>query len=481
VESVIANRYRLGEELGAGGMARVVVAHDLRLDRRVAVKLVPVAGIDRAGRERFVREARSSAGFSHPNAVAVYDAGESDGYLFLVMELVDGPSLAGRIAERGRLDVDEALHITRRVLAALGAAHEAGIVHRDVKPANVLLGPSDEVKLADFGIAKRLGDIAADLTGSGQFVGTPKYLAPEQVVGERSTPATDLYAVGVVLYEMLAGRPPYDAGNAVATAIAHRDAPIPDLHRARTDVPDHVVAAVRRAMAKRPTERFGSAAEMAGALAQSAAAIRPAVAPMPAPVGTLGPSPPRKPEPTQIMVAPPFRSRRVWWWAAAAGLAVGGGVALAIAQRDDTPSASAGPLGASSTAEVPTTVAPTTTAAPTTTTSTTPPTTTTTPVPTLPPLPESIEELIALLEADLGRFGSRSPDFLDDLRKIEEENGGKQADRAEKLMSETEDWVADGELAAELLPLTELVLEPIAAENGNGNGDGNSGPGNDDD
>ena len=324
MESVIANRYRLGEELGAGGMARVVVAHDLRLDRRVAVKLVPVAGIDRAGRERFVREARSSAGFSHPNAVAVYDAGESDSYLYLVMELVAGPSLAERIGQRGPLDLDDALHVTRPVLAALGAAHEAGIVHRDVKPGNILLGPAGQVKLADFGIAKRLGDMAADLTGSGQFVGTPKYLAPEQVVGEPATPATDIYAVGVVLFEMLAGRPPYDAGNPVATAIAHRDAPIPDLHRARPDVPDHVVAAVRRAMAKEPIERFASAEQMAAALAQPTEAIRPYPMPVSIPPGA---PPLRPPEPTQVMVAPPSRRPKAWWWAAAAGLTVGGGVA----------------------------------------------------------------------------------------------------------------------------------------------------------
>ena len=401
MEPVIANRYQLGRLLGAGGMARVVAARDLRLDRSVAIKLVPVAGIDRAGRERFVREAWSAAGFAHPDAVAVYDAGESDGYLFLVMELVDGSSLAERLAERGRLDVDEALRITRRVLAALGAAHEAGIVHRDVKPGNVLLGAAGEVKLADFGIAKRLGDITADVTSSGQFVGTPKYLAPEQVVGERSTPATDVYAVGVVLYEMLAGRPPYDAGNSMATAIAHRDAPIPDLHRARPEVPAHVVAVVRRAMAKRPAERFGSAAEMAAALAQPPATIRPLVMPVPGPEAS-GPSPTRKPDPTEIMVAPPFRRQKAWWWAAAAGIAVGGGVALAVAQRDDPPDVSAGPLGTGSL--VTTSVAPTTTAAPTTSlapTTTTAPTTTippTTPPPTVPPLPDTIEELIAWLE-----------------------------------------------------------------------------------
>jgi eukaryotic-like serine/threonine-protein kinase len=477
VESVIANRYRLGEELGAGGMARVVVAHDLRLDRRVAVKLVPVAGIDRAGRERFVREARSSAGFSHPNAVAVYDAGESDGYLFLVMELVGGPSLADRIAERGRMDVDEALYITRRVLAALGAAHEAGIVHRDVKPANVLLGPSGEVKLADFGIAKRLGDIAADLTGSGQFVGTPKYLAPEQVVGERSTPATDLYAVGVVLYEMLAGRPPYDAGNAVATAMAHRDAPIPDLHRARTDVPDHLVAAVRRAMAKDPAKRFTSAEQMAAALdaPTGATTATPAPAGVGAPVRADGSAP----EPTQIMVGPVRPTRRVktWWWAAAAGLAVGGGVALAIAQRDEEPNASAGPPGTGSSAEVATTATPTTAGPPTTAAPTTTPPTTVAPTtapPTLPPPPDSIEELIAMLEADLDGFGPQTPDFLEELRDVQADEGRKQADRAEELLRRMDDWVDEGELSVELVPLADLLLGPIA----DGPGNDNSGPGN---
>ena len=481
VEPVIANRYQLGRLLGAGGMARVVAARDLRLDRPVAIKLVPVAGIDRAGRERFVREARSAAGFAHPDAVAVYDAGESDGYLFLVMELVDGSSLAERLAERGRLDVDEALRITRRVLAALGAAHEAGIVHRDVKPANVLLGAAGEVKLADFGIAKRLGDIAGDVTGSGQFVGTPKYLAPEQVVGERSTPATDVYAVGVVLYEMLAGRPPYDAGNPVATAIAHRDAPIPDLHRVRPDVPDHLVAAVRRAMAKDPAERFASAEQMAAALEAPTDRNQRSGAPIPR--GVIAPTPSSLgiPEPTQIMVGPvrPSRRSKTWWWAAAAGLVVGGAVAVAVGQRDEEPNVSAGPIGSGS--QVGTTAAPATTAATTTTaaSTTTAPTTVapTTSPPTLPPAPATLEELIALLEQDLGQFGPRTPDFLDDLRDVEDENGRKQADRAEDLLRKMDDWISSGELSGGLVPMAELLLGPIADSPGNDN----SGPGNGDD
>ena len=369
MEQVIAGRYRLGALLGAGGMARVVAAHDLRLDRPVAIKLAPASGIDRVGRERFVREARSSAGFSHPNAVAVFDAGEADGYLYLVMELVDGPSVAARLAEHGPLDVDEALTITSAVLAALGAAHAAGIVHRDVKPGNILLGPGGAVKLADFGIAKRLGDLAADLTGTGQFVGTPKYLAPEQVVGEPVTAATDLYAVGVVLYEMLAGRPPFEGDTPIATAIAHRDAPIPDVRRVRSDVPGHVAAAVTRAMAKDPADRFRSAEQMA-------ATLRGLPEPIPVAAPPLAASSPV--EPTQVMVGPvrPSRRTRAWWWAAAAGLAVGIGAAIALAQRDEEPNASAGELTettvapaanvAVSTTATPTTAAPGTTATPTT-------------------------------------------------------------------------------------------------------------------
>jgi hypothetical protein len=476
VEQLIAGRYRLGALLGAGGMARVVAAHDLRLDRPVAIKLAPASGIDRAGRERFVREARSSAGFSHPNAVAVFDAGEADGYLYLVMELVDGSSVAARLAEHGPLDVDEALTIASAVLAALGAAHAAGIVHRDVKPGNILLGPGGAVKLADFGIAKRLGDLSANLTGTGQFVGTPKYLAPEQVVGEPVTAATDLYAVGVVLFEMLAGHPPFEGETPIATAIAHRDAPIPDVRRVRPEVPGYVAAAVMRAMAKNPAERFGLAEQMA-------ATLRGLPEPTPVVVPLAAASPPV--EPTQVMVGPvrPPHRTRAWWWAAAAGLAVGIGAAIALAQRDEEPNASAGQLTETTVANVvaTTTAAPTspTTAAPSTTaTPTTPPPTTappTMPPPTVPPPPASIEELIALVEQDPDAFGEKATEFLDDLRGVEDETGRKQSDRAAEVLRHTEDRVDKGELSAELLPITQQLLQPLAEGRGNddhGNGDG---------
>jgi serine/threonine-protein kinase len=457
VEQVLATRYRLGEPLGAGGMATVVSAQDLRLERRVAIKLMPVAGIDTAGRTRFVREARSSAGFSHPHAVAVYDAGEADGYLYLVMELVDGPSLATRLAERGRLGVDEAVSIMWAVLAALGAAHTAGIVHRDVKPGNILLGRSG-VKLADFGIAKRLGD--ADVTGIGQFVGTPKYLAPEQVRGEPATPASDLYAAGVVLFELLAGRPPFEGDTPVATAIAHRDAPIPDLRRIRPDVPAHIASVARTAMAKQPAARFASAERMAVEL-------------------TL-PRPP--PQPTQVMPAPPRRARRWILAATAAGLAVGAAGALVLADRDEPRGASAETPPESSgapttTAEPTTTAAPTTTAGPTTTlasTTTAPPITA---PPTLPTAPATIAELIAVVGADPGRFGPRAPDVVAMLDEIERAHGRRESDRADELLQWIDYWVYYGELSDELVPIAEPLLDRIVTEPGNdrrgpgGNGD----------
>ena len=218
---VIAGRYRLGASIGAGGMAHVFEGHDERLDRQVAIKLVPTAAIDPVVRERFRREARTSARFAHPNAVATYDAGEADGQLFLVMELVDGPSLARRLAAEGPLDMARACTSADAVLAALQAAHAAGIVHRDVKPANILLGRNGDVKLADFGIAKRLDDYSSELTGTGHFVGTPKYLAPEQLSGDPVTAATDVYATGVVLYEMVTGVAPFDA----PTPLAHGHRP----------------------------------------------------------------------------------------------------------------------------------------------------------------------------------------------------------------------------------------------------------------
>ncbi|MBA2386898.1 MAG: serine/threonine protein kinase [Acidimicrobiia bacterium] len=272
MSEVVAGRYELGVSLGAGGMGRVVTARDRVLDRTVAVKLVPVEqarSADPALTARFVAEARTAARFTHRHVVTVYDAGESDGYLYIVTEFVDGTTLAHRLAERGALGVDESVRVGEQLLSALGAAHQAGIVHRDVKPSNVLLDANGNVKLADFGIAKRLDDLEAALTAAGEFVGTPRYVAPEQAAGQRATPATDLYAVGVVMYEMLSGEAPFHAETPIATLLAHRDAPVPDVRQTRPEVPAALAAAITTAMAKQPADRFGSAGEMRTAITNS--------------------------------------------------------------------------------------------------------------------------------------------------------------------------------------------------------------------
>jgi len=269
---LLADRYELREVVGAGGVARVHRAVDHHLQRDVAVKVLDddqARSADPSGRDRFLREARSAARLHHPHLVTIYDAGEDAGELFLVMELVDGQSLAALIAQRAPLPVDEAVSIAVQILEGLGAVHADGVIHRDIKPANVLVDSGGRVRLTDFGIAKRLDEIEENLTSSGMVVGTPTYLAPEQAVGGRLSVATDIYLVGLVLYEMLTGTRP--AGTAL------------DPGRVRGDVPPAVAAAVVRATDADPQHRFASAQEMIDALR----AAPPRVATMAFPVSAV--------------------------------------------------------------------------------------------------------------------------------------------------------------------------------------------------
>lgn len=261
-------------------MAEVVEAHDRKLDRRVAVKLMRDGSADPRARERFVREAQHAARFSHPNVVGVYDVGDSDGQPFLVMELVEGKSLAEILAARKQLPVDESLAITDSLLAALDAAHAQGLVHRDVKPANVLVTRDGRVKLADFGIAKAAEAMTSGLTATGQVMGTPTYLSPEQVEGLEATAQTDLYATGVVLFEMLTGTPPFTAEHPLAVALAHRDTPPPRLDQVRPDLPVGLAGVVARSLDKDPTRRFASAREMRDALKTARNGAPSGIAPM---------------------------------------------------------------------------------------------------------------------------------------------------------------------------------------------------------
>ncbi|MDP9389711.1 MAG: serine/threonine protein kinase, partial [Actinomycetota bacterium] len=263
---LLAGRYRLGNLLGRGGMAEVYDGHDERLDRPVAVKLLrPDMAANAEIRERFEVEAWAAARLSHANVVGVFDTGEDDGEPFIVMERLPGDTLADRMGN-GPLDEQWLRRVAGDVLAALAAAHAAGLVHRDVKPGNILLGADGRAKVADFGIAKS-AEVASDLTGTGVLVGTPAYLAPERLDGHPATPRSDLYSVGVVLYEALTGTKPFPGATpvAVAAAVAHHQ-PTP-LREARPGVDPGFAAGVERAMSKDPAARPASAREMAVLLA----------------------------------------------------------------------------------------------------------------------------------------------------------------------------------------------------------------------
>lgn len=261
---VVAGRYQLGERIGRGGMGEVRVARDLTLGREVAVKLLHegLATDERVSR-RFQHEAWAAARLTHPNVVRVYDAGVHRGRPYIVMERLYGGTLADEIA-RGPLDERRVRHVGAQVLDALAAAHDNGVLHRDVKPSNVMRGPDGSVRVCDFGIAKT--DLLTDRTTTGTVVGTLGYLAPERMHGRPATAASDLYSVGVMLYEALTGRRPFtgDSPVAVLTAIQQSD-PEP-LERLRPDVDPTLCAIVRRAMRPEPERRFRSAREFAAAL-----------------------------------------------------------------------------------------------------------------------------------------------------------------------------------------------------------------------
>jgi len=261
----LGGRYRLQERIASGGMGTVWAAEDETLHRRVAVKVLNEGlSADERFTERFRREARAVAGVSHPNIAGVFDYGEEDGRPYIVMELIDGETLADGLARMGRLDPEETVRIGAAVADALALAHANGIVHRDVKPANIMLDRADHVRVMDFGIAATL-EGSTGLTATGAVMGTSRYIAPEQADGERATPASDVYSLGVVLYEMLAGQPPFVRQTPVATAMAHiHERPRP-LQEVRPDTPPALAEAVHHCLAKDPKRR-PTATELAAEL-----------------------------------------------------------------------------------------------------------------------------------------------------------------------------------------------------------------------
>jgi TolB-like protein/Flp pilus assembly protein TadD len=265
----LRDRYEIERELGRGGMAAVWLARDLRYDRPVALKVLHPELAATLGPDRFQREIRMAARLQHPHILTVLDSGEVGGRLWFTMPYVEGESLRDRLRRERQLPVDDAIRVAREAAQALHYAHEQGIVHRDIKPENLLLTRDGSTLVADFGIARAVGGPADEkLTETGLAVGTPAYMSPEQAAGDRGVDArTDIYSLAAVLYEMLAGEPPYTGATTQAMLVKRLTEPAPSVRAVRPTVPEPVDAAIRKALAPVAADRFASAAELARALA----------------------------------------------------------------------------------------------------------------------------------------------------------------------------------------------------------------------
>jgi serine/threonine protein kinase len=270
---VIADRYEVEELVGSGGMSSVYRARDRLLERLVALKVLhPHYSEDEEYVERFRREARSVAQLSHPHIVTVIDRGEDGGQQFIVFEYIDGENLKQLLGRTGPLPPRRALELAIEVADALAFAHDHGLIHRDVKPQNVLVSPEGDAKVTDFGIARSL-DVEHGVTQTGTVLGTSNYLSPEQASGKPTTPSTDVYSLGVVVYELLTGDVPFPGDNFVAVAMKHLNELPPDLLEQRPDIPIRVAAAVDRALEKDPARRFPTMDQFARELRQCLAEL----------------------------------------------------------------------------------------------------------------------------------------------------------------------------------------------------------------
>src|SRR5438105_10231957 len=273
IGTVFDGRYKILRKLGTGGMADVYLAEDQELGRRVAIKILNDRhAADDSFVERFRREAKNAAGLSHPNIVSIYDRGEAEGTYYIAMEFLDGRSLKELIVSRGSAPIRTTIEYARQILAAVGFAHRHGIVHRDIKPHNVLVGPEGRLKVTDFGIA-RSG--ASQMTEVGSIIGTAQYLSPEQARGSPVDQTSDLYSVGVVLYELLTGQVPFTGDTPLQVAMKHlSEVPVPP-SELRSELPENLDLVVLRALAKAPEARYQTAEEMDDDLARVARGLSP--------------------------------------------------------------------------------------------------------------------------------------------------------------------------------------------------------------
>jgi eukaryotic-like serine/threonine-protein kinase len=343
-EEVIAGRYEIVELIGKGGMSSVFKARDRLLDRTVAIKVLhPHYTEDEEYVERFRREARSVAQVSHPNIVTVIDRGEDDRRQFIVFEYVEGENLKELLQRTGPLPIRDALLLALQMARALSFAHGRGLVHRDVKPQNVLLNADGQAKMTDFGIAREVDVQGVTITGT--VLGTSEYIAPEQARGQQVDQQTDVYSLGVVLYELLTGSVPYEGENFVTVALRHVNEPVPSVLERRPEVPPRLALAVERAMAKSPDDRFSSMDELVGELETCLADLDP--------ISEEATMIARRPVVPAAQRARPVRRRRrvgvLWPIAAVVGvLGISALAALgALALRDDgsdDPSAATTPI-----------------------------------------------------------------------------------------------------------------------------------------
>src|ERR671933_262286 len=351
IDTLFDGRYRITRKLGSGGMANVYLAEDQELGRRVAIKMLNDRHAnDEQFVERFRREAKNAAGLSHPNIVSIFDRGQAEGTYYIAMEYLDGRSLKELITARGPAPIHVAVDYARQILAALRVAHRQGVVHRDIKPHNVLVDSEGRIKVTDFGIA-RAGP--SQMTEEGSIIGTAQYLSPEQAQGAPVTPASDLYSVGIVLYELLTGTVPFGGETPVELAMKHLSKVPEPPSRIRPEVPRDLDFVVMRALAKAPAERYQSADEMDADLARvdRGVAVSPeteeaATAIIARPITAVSTPPPTVPLPAQPVYydydEPAARRRPVWPWLLALLLLVLAGLAgwLAYNQIQDQLNAS---------------------------------------------------------------------------------------------------------------------------------------------